>query len=103
MTFPPASPPPASDASEPASTRTVWVEVSNTLAVDYVTGFQRHTRELLGRLGRLEGPLTFVPVRWCAECATFRRLTVAERAALAVFTPRDAPQRSRLRPCPKRE
>jgi len=96
MTFPPASPPPASDASEPASTRTVWVEVSNTLAVDYVTGFQRHTRELLGRLGRLEGPLTFVPVRWCAECATFRRLTVAERAALAVFTPRDAPQRSRL-------
>ena len=96
MTFPPASLPPASDASEPASTRTVWVEVSNTLAVDYVTGFQRHTRELLGRLGRLEGPLTFVPVRWCAECATFRRLTVAERAALAVFTPRDAPQRSRL-------
>lgn len=96
MTFPPASLPPASDASEPASTRTVWVEVSNTLAVDYVTGFQRHTRELLARLGRLEGPLTFVPVRWCAECATFRRLTVAERAALAVFTPRDAPQRSRL-------
>lgn len=94
MTFPtPATDPTAA----PRPGRTVWVEVSNTLAVDYVTGFQRHTRELLARLQRLDdGALTFVPVRWCAECATFRRLTDGEAATLATFVPRDAPARSRL-------
>lgn len=83
-------------ASSPPHRRTVWVEVSNTLAVDYVTGFQRHTRELLARLQRLDGPVSYVPVRWCAECGTFRRLTAAEADALAHFVPRPTPQRSRL-------
>ena len=58
-----------------AARRTVFVEVSNTLSVGYVTGFQRHTRELLSRLQRLDGPVAYVPVRWCIECGTFRRLT----------------------------
>jgi len=79
-----------------APPRTVWVEVSNTLAVDYVTGFQRHTRELMRRLQRLDGDLRFVPVRWCAECATFRRLTAAEQDAFATFVAPAAPTRSRL-------
>jgi glycosyltransferase involved in cell wall biosynthesis len=80
----------------PTARRTVWVEVSNTLAVDYVTGFQRHTRELLARLQRLDGPVTYVPVRWCGECGTFRRLTAAEADSLATFRPRPEPVRSRL-------
>ena len=76
--------------------RTVWVEVSNTLAVDYVTGFQRHTRELLARLQRLDGDVRYIPVRWCTECETFRRLTDAEAQRLATFVPPTAPSRSRL-------
>ena len=99
MSFPTSPSPSTSDASRvtvATPTRTVWVEVTNTLAVDYVTGFQRHTRELLARLQRLDDTLRFVPVTWCTECATFRRLTAGEAAALAEFVPRAAPTRSRL-------
>ncbi|MBX7069327.1 MAG: glycosyltransferase family 4 protein [Microthrixaceae bacterium] len=87
MTSPDTTAPPA---------RTVFVEVSNTLDVDYVTGFQRHTRELLARLTKLDGPVRYVPVRWCTECETFRRLTGPETTRLAVFVARNEPARSRL-------
>ncbi|MFN8051690.1 MAG: glycosyltransferase family 1 protein [Acidimicrobiales bacterium] len=83
-------------ASPSPTHRTVWVEVSHTLAVDYVTGFQRHTRELLARLQRLDGDVTYVPVRWCQECGTFRRLTPAEADRLATFVPPAQRTRSRL-------
>lgn len=76
--------------------RTVWIDVSNTLAVDYVTGFQRLTRELLGRLQRRDGPVEYVPVRWCTECDTFLRLSDAEQRRIDEFVPRDTPLRSRL-------
>jgi len=79
-----------------APTRTVWVEVSNTLAVDYVTGFQRHTRELLARLQAAGGGATYIPVRWCTECGTFRRLTAGEESSLVKFVAPTAPARSRL-------
>ena len=65
---------------------TVWVEVTNTLSVPYTTGLQRVTRELLSRLPGPEtsdGPLRFVPVRWCPVHLTYRRLTPAERVLLA--------------------
>jgi len=76
----------------------VFVEVTNTLAVAYVTGFQRHTRELLARLPGPDdgGPLHFVPVVWCAECDDLRRLTAEEADRLARFRPPGTPTRSRL-------
>lgn len=76
----------------------VFVEVTNTLALPYVTGFQRHTRELLARLpgAGTAGPVVFVPICWCHECGTFRRLTDAEAVRLRVApTPSEVP-RSRL-------
>lgn len=76
--------------------RTVFVEVTNTLAVNYITGFQRHTREMLGRLMQLDGPVRYIPVLWCSECETFRHLTTAELDAFAHFVPRPDPPRSRL-------
>ena len=68
-------------------TRHVFVEVTNTLAVDYITGFQRLTRELLNRLPGPddEGPVRFVPVTWCGVCDGFRRLTPPEADRLATF------------------
>ena len=78
--------------------RHVFVDVSNTLAVPYQTGFQRHTRELLRRLPGPDdaGPIRFIPVRWCLECGTFRRLDPGESAQLATFRAPATPPRSRL-------
>ncbi|NLA35556.1 MAG: glycosyltransferase [Actinobacteria bacterium] len=76
--------------------RTVFVEVTNTLAVNYITGFQRHTREMLGRLMRSDGPVRYVPVVWCTECATFRHLSEGELEAFRHFVARSEPPRSRL-------
>ena len=86
-----------------ADVRTVFVEVANTLAVNYVTGFQRHTREMLGRLidpewMQAHPRVRFVPVVWCEECGTYRRLTEGESQAFARFVPRPAPEPSRLAP-----
>lgn len=77
---------------------TVWVEVTNTLSVSYITGFQRLTRELLARLPGpdADGPIRFVPVRWCGECDGFRRLDTAEEQRLANFRSPTEPARSRL-------
>ncbi len=75
----------------------MYVEVTNTLAVPYLTGFQRHTRELLARLpgtDEADGPY-FVPVVWCDECGTFRRLTGDEEGRLATFRRPAEPPRSR--------
>lgn len=90
------SDPSTSPAVRALPERTVFVEVTNTLAVNYITGYQRHTREMLGRLMRLDGNVQYVPVLWCSECATFRRLTNRELDAFAHFVPRPAPARSRL-------
>ena len=69
-------------------TTTVFVEVTNTLTVPFVTGLQRVTRELLARLPRT-GDLAFEPVRWCTTIGAYRRLTDAEATALAT-APRPA-------------
>ncbi len=63
---------------------TVYVEVTNTLAVDFLTGFQRHTREIITRLPGPDagGPVQFVPVTWCRALRAHRRLTDAETARL---------------------
>lgn len=65
----------------------MFVEVTNTLDLTYVTGIQRLTRELLGRLPGPEpdhaSPVHFVPIRWCHECAGYRRLDAAESDRLA--------------------
>ncbi|MEZ5321033.1 MAG: glycosyltransferase family 1 protein [Microthrixaceae bacterium] len=66
----------------------VFVDVGNTLAVPFLTGFQRHTREILAELPREGGPLVFVPVLWCEGCAAFRRLDAPEKADLVRFAPR---------------
>lgn len=73
----------------PAAPRHVFVEVTNTLAVNYITGFQRMTRELLARV---PGPdddtaVRFVPVVFCGVCDSFRRLTADEADRLATFRP----------------
>lgn len=78
----------------------MFVEVTNTLDLTYVTGIQRLTRELLGRLPGPEpdhaSPVHFVPIRWCHECAGYRRLDAAESDRLAQ-APAPAPRvRSRL-------
>ncbi|MCC6227093.1 MAG: glycosyltransferase family 4 protein [Microthrixaceae bacterium] len=69
--------------------RHVFVEVTNTLAVDYITGFQRLTRELLTRLpGRDDAAaVRFVPVVWCGVCDAFRHLSESEARRLASFSP----------------
>jgi glycosyltransferase involved in cell wall biosynthesis len=61
------------------------VEVTNTLAVDFLTGFQRHTREIVRHLPGPDatGPLRVVPIVWCRSIRDFRRLTDAEAARLA--------------------
>ena len=69
-------------------TTTVYVEVTNTLTVPFVTGLQRVTRELLARLPHT-GALVFEPVRWCTTIGAYRRLTEAEATALAT-APRPA-------------
>jgi glycosyltransferase involved in cell wall biosynthesis len=71
----------------------VYVEVTNTLAVDFLTGFQRHTREILRHL---PGPdatgseVSIVPIRWCPSIRDFRRLTTAETQRLADLAPTGA-------------
>jgi glycosyltransferase involved in cell wall biosynthesis len=78
----------------------VWVEVTNTLSVPYTTGLQRVTRELLACLpgpDTTDGPLRFVPVRWCPAHLTYRRLTGAEAAILAEAPPRPPADGSRRR------
>ena len=74
---------------------TVFVEVTNTLEAQYITGFQRHTREIFRRLPH-DGHLSFVAVKWCQECGTFRHLTEAEAQRLETFSEPQAPARSRL-------
>lgn len=69
----------------------VYVEVTNTLAVDFLTGFQRHTREIINRLPGpdTDGPVRFVPVTWCRALRAHRQLTAAEAGRLrAVHRPR---------------
>ena len=87
----------APDPQAPDRT-TVWVDVTNTLAVAYVTGLQRLTRELLTRLPGPDStePVRFVPVRWCEECDGFKRLDAAERDRLENFRSPTDPERSRL-------
>ena len=87
-----------SQPSVPITDRHVFVEVSNTLAVPYITGFQRHTRELLARLpqGTDPGAIHFTPVRWCQECNAYRKLTGAEQRALGRFAPPAPVPQSRL-------
>jgi glycosyltransferase involved in cell wall biosynthesis len=69
----------------PEGTTTVFVEVTNTLSVDFLTGFQRHTREILRHLPGpdADGPVRVVPIRWCSRHRTYRRLTDAEAERLA--------------------
>jgi glycosyltransferase involved in cell wall biosynthesis len=76
----------------------VFVEVTNTLAVPYQTGFQRHTREILRRLPGpdSDGPIRFVPVKWCQECNAYRRLTEPEAQLLDHFVPPATPPQSTL-------
>lgn len=80
------------------SRRTIWVETTNTLNVPYLTGFQRHTRELLARLPGPEDDhdLAFVPVTWCQECDSFRRLGEHEAHRLREFRPTPVRTESRL-------
>lgn len=75
--------------------RTVWLDVSNTLDVNYITGFQRLTRELLARLTPLSGDVRYRPVRWCVECGTFRTLNAAETQRLSTFVASTSLPRSR--------
>ena len=57
----------------------MYVEVTNTLAVEFLTGFQRHTREIVRRLPGPDatGEVRVVPIRWCRSIRDFRRLTDA--------------------------
>lgn len=89
MSRPPISVPRRDEHAAPPTHRHVFVEVTNTLLVDYITGFQRLTRELLARLPGpdSDGPVRFVPVIWCEVCAGFRRLRSEEAERLAVFRP----------------
>jgi glycosyltransferase involved in cell wall biosynthesis len=87
--------------SEPApeGTTTVFVEVTNTLSVDFLTGFQRHTREILRHLPgpEADGPVRVVPIRWCPRHRTYRRLTDAEAERLARPVPSTPPVSGGLR------
>jgi glycosyltransferase involved in cell wall biosynthesis len=58
--------------------------VTNTLSVDFLTGLQRLTHEILTRLPGpdADGPVRCVPIRWCRSIDDFRRLTPAESARL---------------------
>lgn len=76
--------------------RTVFVEVTNTLAHPSVTGLQRQTRELLAHLPAAGGDhYEITPLTWHAPSGRHRRLTPDEAAALA------ADPRGQVRPRPR--
>ncbi len=68
----------------------VYIEVTNTLAMPFTSGFQRHTREMVRRLptalDRPDDPV-ICPVVWCAGCATHLRLDVDELPDQMVVIP----------------
>jgi len=76
----------------------VWVEVTNTLAAHFTSGFQRHTRGLLAHLPTDrpdESGLLVTPVVWCAPCGGHRLLDTAEQDLLVrPPPPRPAPRAS---------
>ena len=75
---------------------TVYVEVTNTLAAPHITGYQRHTREILRHLATHQH-LKVTPVVWDAGLRDFRLLTGPERTRLASFRSPQPPEVSRLR------
>ena len=62
--------------------RTVYVEVSNTLALGFTTGIQRVTREILRSVAAVKSPYQFLPIVYCPYCTTWRRLTEQETTLL---------------------
>lgn len=63
----------------------VFVEVTNTLEVPYVTGLQRLTREVVARLpgaSDVSAPVRVVPLVWSGHLRDYRRLTAGEHARL---------------------
>ncbi len=72
---------------------TVFVEVTNTLAVPFVTGLQRVTRELVAALpGALPGE-RIQSIRWCPIINGYRSLTIEESDLLAGGVRSIEPQR----------
>ncbi len=62
--------------------RTVYVEVSNTLALGFTTGIQRVTKETLRAVQKISSSYRFIPILYCPWCATWRHLTDTENLAL---------------------
>lgn len=74
----------------------IFVEVTNTLEVPYVTGLQRLTREVVRRLppaSDATSAVRVVPLVWSGHLHDYRRLTHAEHARLT--GPVSAPARER--------
>lgn len=76
----------------------VFIEVTDTIHATFITGFQRHTRELIRRLPNREGrgPFHVVPIVWCVGCDSFRHLDQHEIDLLDTPPPTSIPTRSRL-------
>jgi len=76
----------------------VFVEVTDTINATFITGFQRHTRELIRRLpcDAATGSFHVVPIVWCVGCNSFRHLDGRETELLDTPPPTSIPTRSRL-------
>lgn len=93
---------------EPWGYTPVFVEVTNTLEVPYVTGLQRLTREVVRRLPAATDATSatrVVPLVWSNQLRDYRRLTAAEHARLtgplaAPAPPRATAAAERLLPAP---
>ena len=72
---------------------TIFVEVTNTLAVPFVTGLQRVTRELVSALPSALPGERIQPIRWCPIIDGYRSLTIEETDLLAGGVRSIEPQR----------
>jgi len=72
---------------------TIFVEVSNTISVPFVTGLQRVARELVAALPAALPGERIQTVRWCPLISSYRSLTVDETDVLAGNVRTIEPQR----------
>ena len=58
--------------------QSVYIEVTNTLTIGFLTGIQRVTREVLRTILSADSPFHFSPVVYCRYCKCWRRLNEGE-------------------------
>ena len=60
----------------------LYIEVTNTVNVNFISGIQRLTMRLLEEFGNLETKLEIIPIVYCTSCKQFRELNEVEENRL---------------------